>query len=583
MTERTVKDLKDEIRDINAKDPEAKLPVTGTKAVLAQSIQIYHMTKYADAERNRATTGLKDAVKQFEKEDRKSPLGTTRVGSAKCKVITFGKDHAETKQAVFNALDDDKIQDTKATRRRPKGSIGVTHAIIRATEVKGESDASGNAMLTSVLASSIIDPDLARLSLGALRPTSESIDNGLFKASDVDALVKDLQSRMPEGWVTVDYISNDEKEFKEFILYDVTEAPEKGPRYPPSGIFKVEVSLRKEKAQKGRRARQVHLVENPTSYMMLEASFGRYLNTQKDGMPGPARLAEQLAYRVTVLSRFNLIPFATPYNQEVREVKGFSGKESRNITLFDHGINRHDGIMDILFCRNGNEHFSFDTAIKVIQACLRDSPIEFKCHQSNLLPYSESLKAIRAAQFEYRAASKAVKSDKKAKRMRRPSNKLTLTPDNVSDLKRDIFLINLFLEVVANQAPTTSIMNMLAQEERQAGAGVLPNVCYMLRSAKKDMNAADSATVKALLRLQNIAVFRPFGWVFGIVGKSDKVKSTNQKPTPMDGRYGSNECHLRPVVSMIGNKPTIGLEAVPYSEGALATRIKHSKPRTPRR
>ena len=161
--------------------------------------------------------------------------------------------------------------------------------------------------------------------------------------------------------------------------------------------------------------------------------------------------------------------------------------------------------------------------------------------------------------------------------MRRPTNRVTLSPDNVKDLKRDIILINLFLEVVANQASTSSIMNMLAAEERQAGdPGVLPNVCYMLRSAKEDMSAADSATVKALHRLQEISVFRPFGWKDGVVGKSDDIRSTNQKPTKMDGRFGRNECHLRPVVTMIGSKPTIGLEAVPYSEDALETRIKHS-------
>ena len=154
-----------------------------------------------------------------------------------------------------------------------------------------------------------------------------------------------------------------------------------------------------------------------------------------------------------------------------------------------------------------------------------------------------------------------------------------LNPQNITDLTVKSLIAPL-LEVAGFNG-SSSTMDILAQENRTGSEPLaLTNISYLMGPGKAAIEADalhdESELVKALARLEEAAIFRPYG-----VNEGYRLASANARraepqlvKTHIRGKTGKNESHLRATVREFAGETTICLLATPYSEETLAERAK---------
>lgn len=581
--DRTVAQIKADIRELNAA-LDLDIPLTGRKEDLVRNLVMRVQSWNTEKTKNRSNEGFSNAVSLFiEREGAREP-GHFNIRGVKAKIELFGKDHAKAKALAMCSADESMQNDKGQLDRR----IGVSHAIIRATDARaaGTTTAATNMVHAHITGS----PELLRkLADGeandsVTRKTADDHKDGLFTAQLVDGLVEELNEIAPEGYTIGAYYEG--LSFTEFVLYDFTTAPKSvdSARHAPSGMFKMEQDLRREGKER------LHLDSNPPASALLDKTWGYYHNQTHRWF------AEVLAFRVSVLSRFGLIPLATAYNTLQRVVKdSFSGEDK---TIFapwnEHGMNRNCAVDQYLHLQT----VDFEKLRESITEFISQSPLEHKVHYTYFIKGSRTDDKRQTKRKQARQAEKKWSDGgKKGRRPKQPSQQVTLTPDNIKDLKK-LQVITVFKDTVAGQGRASSIMNMLANEERQveANSGILPNITKSLQADSSKATSADQqGFVADLHRLREQSVSHPFGWVHGVQGVSAGIdfddipayiaqkksgKRTRKAQTPpgtagMMGKFGHNHGCVQVEVTDFLGAQTITMYCQALDETAISNRDKY--------
>jgi hypothetical protein len=513
--------------ELVAKTPKnAKLPIIAAIVTISKDINNERM-------QNDATDELTACVEAY-KNARMRANGTFFIGESECEIFLYGKEHAKRKSDVFDKLLDNEKTEKTGYGSVPNDSTWVCHGLIKATNVKGQSTIEGNQMLAANFLSGSMtlgsidmeNPAVKQMMSRVMTPDGTEVQSsGMISRESADSLVAGLQLIAPKG-TRVGYIPDtDADEFASMVLYDVT------PQYTP-GMFKVGRGIPRKTNR------------NPSAQELLEVNLNKYLS-QSD-----SKYADIMVYRVNALSRFNLIRLAEPFQEELLT----NGKYSQ--LGIEHGISRNDKKLAFLnLASTNNAEFIDWGATKLL--------LEMAIVSMEQNGYTKEVHS----QIFIRG-SKAEKACDKRRRTK------ILQSQDIIDIKKGPAMAELLFDLVYGQGKANSIANILASESRMATynglpTGVLSNIDYLLREGNNAKS--DRSSIKALKMLQQMAVFRPFGFRNGKVkGKSNGAKGTQE--FNLSGRIGRNEKQLTLSMVTIGEKTIIGLKAIPLSEGAIKHR-----------
>ena len=527
----TVAQHKDNARNLN-KRLGLKIPLTGTKADLTRNITERVKVWNTETKNNRSTEGITAAVKQFIETNAARTPGTFQINGVKARIVLFGKPYNIAKSSVMLHMDETQpsLMQEKNGKLYPQYNVGVSHAIIRATNAKAKGTTTEGAEMASLLlsANTTMSLDLRRQLMDqALNTPGETSTDGLFTAESVRCLVEELNEEAPDGF-TIAALSEGIT-FDEFILYDYTVSPKTvdSAKFAPSGMFKVEMTQKR-----GRGKDRVYLEANPPAFALLDKTAGHYM-TQTHRWFG-----EVLAFRANALSRFGLIDLATPFKTEQRMLKGFTGKMEANYSpRSEHGIPRDDGIAKIL----SMSKVDLDQLLVTIADWVQESKFVYKVHFSAFIRGSKTDTERQKQRQKSQKDEKAwFKDGKKGRKPRRFPNFVAITANNIGDLKASE-IIKVFTETFAEQGRAASMMNILAAEERQVepNSGITPNIVKILELAERvvHLSAEDKSFVDNLNLLQEQALFRPWGWK----GKVHGTRSGNKELPTWATQGGHNK------------------------------------------
>ena len=521
-------------------DASCNIAVSNTKPVLVKDMKLYAVKKENDEKKNDAPKLLLESVTQHLRTsgdaDGTFVIGAdpmTGLGGTRVQAKMYGKDFYTAKRLhIFPSLNEEKTEKTENGKLAAKildnlGEYALSHAVIEATHVSGANTSSGNQMrsaFANLHSGQIEIKSGANRLLSMLGGSETNSESGLIRGTDVDAFVRDLQSRMPAnylkiGWCAID--AADDDEFASVIIYDVTE---KG----TSGMFKTE-------------RRNFGTPWNPVPDELCNMSYIRHMH----GRNGTE--TDVHAFRTVALMAMNLIPFATRKSSMNEAIMPYL----RLATLPDgrllQSMNWEDLISVIEMCLEANH--AQTTVIKG-----KTIPVGriFEARRSDFVPGSKSEKA---------AAATRTKGG-------RPLNKIDLKPENIKDLKKGAVLLEKFFDIACGQGRTASIMNMLANENRVGTqSDGLANIGWLLRQ-KGQASRKDSTAMKALEQLQEDSVFWPFRHEHGVQSGGRAKRVTN-----MDGTYSKSTKHLRPYVTTVaGIGRVIALESLPLDQKSIDTK-----------
>lgn len=586
-TDMTVKAMKEDIRVLNDSGVlTTPLPLTGTKGQLRSNIDTALMSWHTEETKNRSSTGFAECVNYYTQTAAHRAPGTANLYGVNAKIVightsTWSKAMAPVMEAI--ALAEPEYADETGKIRR---SVGFSHAVVHATDAKkeGTTEASLRMQLAN-LGAVTGDPDIiARLTDQMIDEDTGKTrnDDGLFTAQLVDRLVNEIQERAPEG-ITIGALTEG-LTFDSFILYDYSVAPKSvdDARFPPSGMFKLEWNTKR--VPKGEERR--FLVDNPPAQAFLNQTFGYYQkNTHR-------WFADVCAFRAWVLSGFNLLPLATPYDTVARQVKGFNGMETKYVPYAKHGLPRNKGIAAVMLL----EELDFNYCRKQIAGMVGQSIFDHTVEWKAFVPGSPT---DVARNDERRKAKKLeeswFKGGKKGRRPRGPPNLVTLTPDNVKDLKK-LEIIKVWVDLCAMQGDSASMMNMLSSEERQVetGSGIMPNIVRMLKFVRqgKTLSADETSFIKNLQTLRDHSLSKPWAWVDGVRGTSSGVTDDTNLPAwaktnpksrhktkgkgklNFAGKYGHNHGCLQLEMTTFAGEPCIGMYVEDLTAEAISNREK---------
>ena len=586
-TDMTVKEMKADIRVLNDSGVLAEpLPLTGTKGQLRSNIDTALMSWHTEETKNRSSKGFADCVQHFVNFGAHREPGTANLYGVNAK-ITIGHSKVWSKaigpvmEAIARA-EPDYADDTGKINR----SVSFSHAVVHATDAKKEGTTTAGMSMAAAFAGIDISGDPGILNRMADNMIDEDTgktrnDDGLFTAQLVDRLVDEIQERAPEGF-TIGAITEG-LTFDSFILYDFTVAPKSvdDARLPPSGMFKLEWNTKRVPRGEERK----YLTANPPAQAFLNQTFGYYQkNTHR-------WFADVCEFRAWVLSGFNLLPLATPYDTVARQVNGFKGKETKFVPYSKHGLPRNKGTAAIMLL----EELDFNYCRKQIAGIVGQSPFDHKVEWKAFIPESPT---DVARSTERRKAKKLerewFKGGKKGRRPRGPSALVTLTPDNVRDLKK-LEIIKVWVDLCAMQGDSASMMNMIASEERQveAGSGIMPNIVRMLQFQKqgRTLSADETSFIENLQTLREHSLSKPWAWVYGVRGTSSGVTDdtnlpawakTNSKSRKTKGngklnfagKYGHNHGCLQLEMTTFAGEPCIGMYVEDLTAEAISNREK---------
>jgi len=593
-TDMTVKAMKEDIRVLNDSGVlTTPLPLTGTKGQLRSNINEALMSWHTEETKNRSSTGFAECVNYYTQTAAHRAPGTANLYGVNAKIIightsTWSKAIAPVMEAIAQAKPEYADETGKISR-----SVGFSHAVVQATDAKKEGTTEAGLTMHAAWHGVDISGDTEIINRVADMFDEDAgktrNDDGLFTAQIVDRLVKEIQERAPEGY-TIGAITEG-LTFDSFILYDYSVAPKSvdDARFPPSGMFKLEWNTKRVPRGEERR----YLADNPPAQAFLNQTFGYYQkNTHR-------WFADVCAFRIWVLSGFNLLPLATPYDTVARQVKGFKGKETKYVPYSQHGITRNKGIAAVMML----EELDFNFCRKQIASMVGQSIFDHTVEWHSFIPGSPTDIARNADRNRAKKLEESwFKGGKKGKRPRGPPNLVPLTPDNVKDLKK-LEIIKVWVDLCAMQGDSASMMNMIASEERQveAGSGIMPNIVRMLKFVRqgRTLSADETSFIENLQTLREHSLSKPWAWVDGVRGTSSGVTddtnlpawartNSNRRKTKgkgklnFAGKYGHNHGCLQLEMTTFAGEPCIGMYVEDLTPEAISNREKfgHKKHRT---
>tara|TARA_B100001175_G_C19485236_1_gene629375 strand:+ start:63 stop:1901 length:1839 start_codon:yes stop_codon:yes gene_type:complete len=587
-TDMTVTAMKDDIRALN--EAGFNLPLTGTKAQLRSNINDALLSWHTEETKNRSSNGFADCVKHFVTYGAHRAPGHASIHGVNAKiVIGHSREWAESKDLVMRDILGNYPEHADERTGRLKTSVGISHALVKATDAKAEGTTEAGISMAAAFGGMKIETD--KETAGMLSRVIDDMvdditgktrnDDGLFTAQIVDRLVEEIQERAPEGY-TIGAIFEGIS-FDSFILYDFTIAPKSvdDARFPPSGMFRVEWQTPRNVPKDKRK----YLDSNPPPQAFMNKTIGYYLKHTHRWF------GQVTEFRAWVLQGFNLLPLATPFTTVAKQVNGFNGEETKYVPFSEHGIPRDKGIAAVM----NLEVLDFGACKKMICEAVRKSPFLHTVGWKAFVPGSPTDVARNTERSKAKKAEQAWYSGgKKGRKPRGPSQHVALTPDNVKDLKK-METIKVWVDLVALQGDSASLMNMIATEERQveAGSGIMPNIVKILKFAKqgRTLSADETKFVECLQTLREHSTSKPWGWVNGVRGVSSGVDDTNlpawAKTNPKGrkttkgrgtlnfaGEYGHNHGCLQLEMTTFAGAPCIGMYIEDLTPEAISNREK---------
>ena len=381
------------------------------------------------------------------------------------------------------------------------------------------------------------------------RLQSKNTSTGLYSRADVEQFVASLNDEAVEGFEFGYFMTDGVDECAQWTLYDIVQCPE-DEKVKPNGCFKIESGQRRTK--KGEKMIRSY----PDPKRTNSVSMGMLTHTQKNFENKTSSwFANAFAFKHNVLARLGLMQFATNRN----DVNAYVG------AIVTANVSRPMVISDV---------------VKMLQMALGGKVDETTVQQlkeigwNNDHPYTITL---HKSSFKRSSKTGGSKHDF-----------IHLNPQNITDLTVRSLIAPL-LEVAGFNG-SSSTMDILAQENRTGSEPLaLTNISYLMGAGRAAIEADalhdESELVKALARLEEAAIFRPYG-----VNEGYRLASANARraepqlvKTHIRGKTGKNNSHLRATVREFAGETTICLLATPYSEETLAERAKIFKDRKAKR
>lgn len=541
--ENTMKELK-----VMAKELEITASHFPTKNLLVDEITRVIIEQKNESAKAQVPRDLVEAIDTYLEQDRK--FGEANICGIESAVIVTGKEEHQSHRVAWNKdmqKAHPEIFETVTSHRTGeeitvlKSNYGASYAIISSLE--DDADA-GFTLLESV------SVDTSGLSSDLLaRLQSKNTSTGLYSRADVEQFVASLNDEAVEGFEFGYFMTDGVDECAQWTLYDIVQCPE-DEKVKPNGCFKIESGQRRTK--KGEKMIRSY----PDPKRINSVSMGMLTHTQKNFENKTSSwFANAFAFKHNVLARLGLMQFATNRN----EVNAYIG------AIVTANVSRPMIISDV---------------VKMLQMALGGKVDETTVQQlkeigwSNDHPYTISLHKTGFKRSSKTGGSK--------------HDFIHLNPQNITDLTVRSLIAPL-LEVAGFNG-SSSTMDILAQENRTGSEPLaLTNISYLMGAGKAAIEADalhdESELVKALARLEEAAIFRPYG-----VNEGYRLASANAqraKPqlvkTHIRGKTGRNESHLRATVREFAGETTICLLATPYSEETLAERAEIFKDRKAKR
>lgn len=541
--ENTMKELK-----VMAKELEITASHFPTKNLLVDEITRVIIEQKNESAKAQVPRDLVEAIDTYLEQDRK--FGEANICGIESAVIVTGKEEHQSHRVAWNKdmqKAHPEIFETVTSHRTGeeitvlKSNYGASYAIISSLE--DDADA-GFTLLESV------SVDTSGLSSDLLaRLQSKNTSTGLYSRADVEQFVASLNDEAVEGFEFGYFMTDGVDECAQWTLYDIVQCPE-DEKVKPNGCFKIESGQRRTK--KGEKMIRSY----PDPKRINSVSMGMLTHTQKNFENKTSSwFANAFAFKHNVLARLGLMQFATNRN----EVNAYIG------AIVTANVSRPMIISDV---------------VKMLQMALGGKVDETTVQQlkeigwSNDHPYTISLHKTGFKRSSKTGGSK--------------HDFIHLNPQNITDLTVKSLIAPL-LEVAGFNG-SSSTMDILAQENRTGSEPLaLTNISYLMGAGKAAIEADalhdESELVKALARLEEAAIFRPYG-----VNEGYRLASANAqraKPqlvkTHIRGKTGRNESHLRATVREFAGETTICLLATPYSEETLAERAEIFKDRKAKR
>jgi len=521
-------------------DAECAIKTSGrNKSELREAMDSYALLKENDEMMN-------DAVAQFE-ETAKRTINRHRndkftIGGTSVEVELFGQLHATVKGRIYEALDNELTEKT-GNGYRPKTNVWISHAIVRASNIKGSDSQAGNEMrqemsvYSNLISGAMTVKNAAAANFLRGMDLTDTMETGLIRRSDMDAYVADLQSKMPDSWLSIGYIPNDDAdEFAWAILYDATK------RGTP-GLFKTSKTT-------------PHFREhNPFTRELLDDSFQNYQH-RADFMN-----AQAWAFKANVLLDMELV-------QYIQKKENFQEMQLRFLRLAPKDNGHLYNVLDWGEMRTCIGLTLLSENAKTIE---RESKGRMKIHNVGQA-YTVHISEFNRETAGYKACEEAG---------RKSGFRITLKAEHAKDLKSGHSLMNKFFEIVCGSGITGSVFNTVSFESKVADqAGGLPNIGYALANEKPSNSKKDARFVTAIHALREGHVMWPFGWIDGLKTSANKGHGkANTKTTKTDGKITKSHGHIRPAMVTIAGRTFPGIEALPLSAESIKTKATILSPK----
>jgi len=541
--ENTMTELKEK-----AKDMGITLSHYPKKNLLIDEMIRVRIEQQNESAKAQVPRDMVEAIDTYLAQDRK--FGEANICGIESAVIVSGKDHTTSREAWNKDMQKahPEIFETVTSHRTGeeitvlKSNYGASYAIISSLE--DDADA-GFSLLESVSVdtSGLEGSDLLK------RLQSKNTSTGLYSRADVEQFVASLNDEAVEGFEFGYFMTDGVDECAQWTLYDIVQCPE-DEKVKPNGCFKIESGQRRTK--KGEKMIRSY----PDPKRTNSVSMGMLTHTQKNFENKTSSwFANAFAFKHNVLARLGLMQFAT----NRKTVNAYVG------AIVTANVSRPMVISDV---------------VKMLQMALGGKVDETTVQQlekigwSNDHPYT-----ITLHKTAFKRSSKSGGSKHKF---------IHLNPQNITDLTVKSLIAPL-LEVAGFNG-SSSTMDILAQENRTGSEPLaLTNISYLMGAGRAAIEADalhdESELVKALARLEEAAIFRPYG-----VNEGYRLASANARraepqlvKTHIRGKTGKNDSHLRATVREFAGETTICLLATPYSEETLAERAKIFKDRKAKR
>ncbi len=535
--ENTMKQLKAQAKDLGI--TSSHYP---KKAMLVDEIIRVRIEQQNESEKAQVPRNMVTAIETYLAQDNRQ-FGVANICGIESEIIVTGKEHTlhrkswnKDMQMIHPEIHEQKTSFKGEEFIGLKDNYGTSFALISSLE---DEQSSGQSMFDTIIDTSGVSAEfMSKLS----RPTS----SGLYNRADVEAFVASLNEEAIDG-ITFGFIMTDGvDECAQWTLYDVVTCPE-DEKVKPNGCFKIEANTRRTKAANGKWNRS-----HPDTNRVNSVSMGMLTQSQKNFENNQSSwFANALAFKHNVLARLGLMQFATNRNDV-------------------------DPLLAAIVTQNLNSPMQIEDMRALLSMAFGGEVVESaqKKGWTNDHPYTISI---------HRSGFKGSSKTANGKH-----NFVRLDKTNIADLSVRSLILP-FLEVAGFTGASTT-MDILAQENRTGDEPLaLTNISYLMGAGRAAIEAdslhEESDLVSALTRLEEDAIFRPYGVTEGyqLISKDATRKSAQTVKTHLKGKTGKNASHLQVQAREFAGETTICLLAVPYGEVTMAKRAEIFEARNARR